>query len=203
MLTYFAARKTEEVFREYRARTIAYWRAKPEDNRTWESRDLPAPENRASILRRQQVMDLFPEADASADRLGISVMAYSYSMPGVGGPVLPVNLLYAVINDNQGHEPLSQQEILDTIDRCLATAKAARKRLFWTQLLNPIWWVTGVIAYVIRIPFVILRQAGLPASVEESVWGHITKAVFFVMLLLASLRWGLKLSAKDILQFVK
>jgi hypothetical protein len=148
-------------------------------------------------------MGLFPEADICAQRLGVPVIAYSYPMPAVGGPVLPVNLLYAVMNDNQGHRPLSQQDILDAINRCLATATATRKKLFWTQLLNPVSWVTEIIAYVIRIPFLILRKAGLPASVEESVWGHIMKILFFVLLLLASLRWGLKLSAKDLLQFVK
>lgn len=196
------ARKAEKIFAEYKMSVLAYWAAQPKGIRIGRY-DGPTPENQKSFLIREQIIHLYPEANACANALGLNVMAHSYPAPMIGGPVIPVNYLYAAVDPDQGHSRLAERDVLDTINRCLATATATRKKLFWTQLLNPVWWVTEIIAYVLRVPFVILRRAGLPASVEESVWGHVMKVAFFVALVLASLHWGLKLSPKSIMDFVK
>lgn len=203
MATYFQAAEAVKVFTEYRRLTLAYWDTQPPDNRGWMGRDLPVPENEESLRIRQQIIQLYPLASTSANRMGVPVTGQSFPAPIVGGPVIPVNLLYGAFDRNQGHSQLPQQDVLDGIDRCLAQATTVKKHLFWHQLVNPVWWITEVIAYVLRIPFVILRRAGVPASVEESIWGNIVKAVFLLILILISIRWGLGLSAKDLLSFFK
>lgn len=203
MATYFQAGKAERVFERYRQLASDYWDAQPPDTRTWMSRDLPREENEASLALRSQLIELFPEANWCARDLRLSVMAESHPPAAVGGPVIPVNLFYAVVDRDKGYRSLSQQEVYDNIERCLAFATATKKRLFWRQLLNPIWWLTEVIAYVLRIPFMILRRAGVPASVEESIWGHVVKVAFFIVLVAISIYFGLDLSGRDILHAIR
>src|SRR5215469_3397718 len=138
MATYFTARKAEKVFTKYKALVIGYWDAQPPDNRGWMGRNAPAPEGQESIALREQIVSLYPEANSYANALGLSVTAHNYPPPAVGGPVIPVNLLYGAVDRDAGHSRLPKQTVLDTINRCLATATATRKRLLWSQLLNPV-----------------------------------------------------------------
>ncbi len=203
MANYFQARKAAKVFTEYRRLTIKYWEAQPDDHRSWMSHDSPAPENDESVAIRKQIIHLYPEADVCASWLGVDVTCPSFPAPAVGGPVLSVDLLYAVVDRDQGHSRIPKQRVLDFIDLCLARSIAAKKTLLRHQLINPIWWTIEIIAYILRIPFVILRKAGVPANVEESIWGHIIKILVFVTMILIALHYGLKLSAKDVLNWIK
>lgn len=117
--------------------------------------------------------------------------------------MIRINLLYGAFDRKQGYGQLPQQDILDGINRCLAQAIAVKKHLFWRQLLNPVWWISEVIAYILRIPFMILRRAGVPANVEESIWGHIVKVGVFIAMILIGLHYGLNLTAKDLLGWIK
>jgi hypothetical protein len=204
MATYFQARKAVKVFTEYKRLTQAYWLVQPPPNeQAWMAPDMPAPENAASRAVREKIILLFPEANTLANRLGVGVMAHSYPAPAIGGPVVTVNVLYAAVDNNEGHQPLPEQRILDTIDRCLAQAITVKNDLFRHQLINPVWWFTEIVAYVLRIPFLILRRAGVPAKVEESIWGNIFKVLFFLLMVWLSLRYGFNLTAKDILNWIK
>lgn len=203
MSNYFQANEAVKVFTEYKRLTLAYWKAQPKDRRTWMTRDLPAPQNEESRALREKLMHLYPEANTSAHRLGIAVTAQSFPAPMIGGPVLTVNLLYGAIDQDQGHSTLSTDMIMDNINNCLAAATAAKKKLFWHQLLNPVWWFVEIVAYILRIPFMILRRAGVSAKVEESIWGNIVKVLFFIALIMISIYWSLDISAKDLLHFVK
>jgi hypothetical protein len=167
------------------------------------SRDLPRQENANSFRIREQLVHLFTEADECAGQLGIPVMARSFPAPAVGGPVIPVNLLWAAFAPEQGHSPLPERDVLDAINRCVATAIAKKRRLFWIQLINPVWWFVEVVAYVLRLPFLILRRAGVPAGVEEGIWGHIVKVLVFLAMVLIGIHYGLNLSAKDVLNWIK
>lgn len=203
MITYFGARRAERVLSQYKTLVLEYWDAQPPDDRDWMTRDCARPENEASLRIREQVIHLFPEANTCANRLGVAVIAHSYPAPAVGGPVIPLNILYGAVDQDEGHARMPRRQILDTIDRCLATATLLREKLFWTQILNPVWWVTEVVAYVIRVPFLILRRAGLPATVEESVWGHVVKVLILIALIVASVHWGINVSARDLIHLLK
>lgn len=204
MATYFQAAKAVKVFTEYKRLALAYWEAQPRDNRGWMGRDLPRPENDESSRIREQIIHLYPEASASADEIGVNVIAQNFPPPNIGGgPVIPVNLLLGVVDQDQGYSHLSKQRVLDTVERFLAEATALKRRLLWRQLLNPIWWIIEIVAYVLRIPFLILQRAGVPKTVEESIWGHMVKVVVFVVMILIGLHYGLNLSAKDLLSWIK
>lgn len=204
MATYFQAAKAVKVFTEYRRLTQAYWQAQPPLGRdAWMNADLPAPENEESQQIREQIIALYPEASTSANRMAVPVTGQSFPPPTIGGPIIPINVLYGAFDRRQGYGLMPKQDVLDGINRCLAQAVAVKKTLFWHQLINPIWWVVEVIAYILRIPFMILRRAGVPAKVEESIWGHIVKIVVFIVIVLIGLHYGLNLSAKDVLNWVK
>jgi hypothetical protein len=203
MATYFQARKAVKVFTEYKRLTLAHWAARPKNTRTWMNADSAMPQNAQSRAVREQLMMLLPEAQTSARLLGVAVTATSYPAPMIGGPVLTVDLLYAAVDQYQGHSTISCDVIMDNIVKCLASAQATEKKQFYHQLVNPVWWLTEIIAYVLRIPFLILRRAGVPAKVEESVWGNIFKVAFLLLMIWLSLRYGFNLTAKDILNWIK
>ncbi|HEY4678795.1 MAG TPA: hypothetical protein VIJ01_16635 [Candidatus Angelobacter sp.] len=203
MATYFQASKALRVFQEFNRLCIAYWNARPEDTRSWMSSDAPAPQNAESMALREQLMRLLPEAYTSARQLGVPVTAQSFPAPMIGGPVVNVNLLYAAVDQDQGHGTVSLHLIMDKVNECLGKATNLKKQLLWRELLNPIWWIVEVIAYVLRIPFMILQRAGVPAKVEESIWGHIIKIGVFIAMVLIGFHYGLKLSPKDILSWLK
>lgn len=204
MVTYFTAAKAEKVFKEYKLLALAYWEAKPElGPHGWMAGRLPDPENDESSILRTKLLQLYPMANTYAKMLGIIVSGQSYPAPAVGGPVVTVNFLYAAIDPEQGHSRIPKQDAFDRIEIALASATTMRKEFLWKQALNPVWWLIEIVAYILRIPFLILQRAGLPEAVEESIWGHIVKVVFFLVLVLLSVRFGFDLTAKDILRFFK
>jgi hypothetical protein len=203
MTTYFTARKAEKVFADYKNTVLEYWKSKTEIVPMGRRRSVSSLENQQSFPLRERLIGMYPEARMYADMLGVCVSAQSYPAPMIGGPIVHVDFLYAAIDPDQGHARISERQVLDTINLCLATATATRKRRLWGQLLNPVWWIVATIGYLLRIPFLILRSAGLPPKVEESTWGHIMKVLFFAVLVLMSLHWGLKLSPENVLKFFK
>jgi hypothetical protein len=82
----------------------------------------------------------------------------------------------------------------------LFSAQSLQKRLLGRQFLNPFWYVVEAFAYVIRIPFLILKRAGLPAAVEETVWAHFVKAIVLIVILEACTYFGIKVTFGDVLQ---
>jgi hypothetical protein len=204
MATYFQAIRAVKVFREYKRLTLAYWAAQPEPSKyAWMAGDVPASENEESQRIREQIISMYPEASICANQIAVPVTSQSFPPVMRGGPAIPINVLYGAFDRRQGYGEMAQQDILDGINRCLAQAETFKKLLFRKQFINPIWWVTEAIAYVLRIPFVILRKAGVPANVEESIWGHIVKILVFITMTLIGLHYGLNISAKDILGWVK
>jgi|SRR5581483_407190 len=202
-MNYFEAKKALKVLREYKDLTVRYWQAQPEDGRDrWMSRRSPHPENQDSFALREEINLLFPKANRYAQQLGVGVIAHSYPAPVVGGPVLPVNLFSCVIDRDQGHSRISKIKILDVIDQSIGTAQHKVDREF-KNVINPIWWLVAAFAYFVRIPFLVLRAAGLPASVEEGLWAHIVKGVITALLLLfLAVKFGLKPTMTDVLRAV-
>jgi hypothetical protein len=203
MTNYFQAVKAERVFTEYKRLTLAYWEAQPEDDRGWMAREFPALETEESSHIRDQIVAMFEEANQLAHIMRIPVESRSFPPLARGGPIIPINALYAAFDRRQGYRDVAKQDVLDVINRCLAQATRDKKRMFWRQLMNPLWWAIELMAYVLRIPFLILRRAGLPAKIEESIWGNVIKVLFFLLIVWLSLRFGLNLSAKDILGWLK
>jgi hypothetical protein len=127
----------------------------------------------------------------------------SYPPPAIGGPVLTGDLLNCVVDQHIGHSGVSRHEVVDAIDRCIGMSDSVQSRLFWKQAANPLYYLIVFLAFVIRAPFLVLRQAGIPKEVEHTLWGHIVKALMLALLLLAFVRYGLKFSLGDLVGFLK
>ena len=161
-MNYFEARRAERLFREYRKLALEYWNARPPDERDFfDTLSEKAPDSIESVRLREQINLLYPEVNDIAMRLGVSVVFKTYPAPAIGGPVIPVNVLLSVVDQEMGHKPIEKQMILDMIDRCIGTAEVVKRRSL-KRLLIPWYWLIDVPAIIVRFPFLILRNAGLP-----------------------------------------
>jgi len=200
-MNYFQAKRAERLLCVYKELALRYWQIQPEDMRDpWEIRgSVPRDESEESFKLRQQINLMFPEVNNLAKQAGAGVTYNSYPAPAVGGPILRVNMLASVVDQQMGHSAVSRREVLDVIDRSIGAAGAIRRREF-RRMLNPLMWPIEVAAFIVRIPFLILRKAGLPASVEENIVSQVIKTVMTLVLLLLAAYLGLGKYIGDILK---
>jgi len=199
-MNYFEARRAERLFREYRKLALEYWNARPPDERDFfDTLSEKAPESLESVRLREQINLLYPEVNDLAMNLGVSVVFQSYPAPAIGGPVLPVNVLLSVVDQEMGHKPIETQMILDMIDRCIGTAKVVKRRSL-KRLLIPWYWLIDVPTIIVRFPFLILRNAGLPATVEESIVSQVIKAILVIVILAICAYFGIQIGVSDLLK---
>lgn len=206
-MNYFEARRAEQAMKEYKDLAVRYWNAKPKVERTgyeWMSGSrMQDPDSDDSFLLREKLSKLYPSVSIFSQQLGVPTGMVSYPAPAVGGPVIRGDVLNCVIDQHLGHSSVSRQEVLDAIDKCIGMAESIQSRLFWKQAVNPLYYLILTVAYLIRIPFLILEQAGLPEEVEHTLWGHIIKVVILVGVALLCVRFGLNITLKDLIAFVK
>lgn len=190
-------------FRQFKVLALKYWNAQPPDDRDYYVRTsgVKAPESSGSIDLRQKINLLLPIVTNDAERLDAPINYTSYPAPAVGGPVIPVNILFCVVDQDMGHRPLSKQEILDAIDRCIGTAKTVRRHAFW-RLILPWYWIIDIPATIARIPFLILRQAGLPPKVEENIISQFIKFLLIISMIATASYFGVKITFPDLLQYI-
>ena len=199
-MNYFEARRAERLFREYRKLALEYWNARPPDERDFfDTLSEKAPDSLESVRLREQINLLYPEVNDLAMNLGVSVVFQSYPAPAIGGPVLPVNVLLSVVDQEMGHKPIETQMILDMIDRCIGTAEVVKRRSL-KRLLIPWYWLIDVPAIIVRFPFLILRNAGLPATVEESIVSQVIKAILVIVILAICAYFGIQIGVSDLLK---
>lgn len=203
-MNYFKARRAEKLFRKYKELTLAYWKAKPPDERDWfeVQGGVEGPESTESQQLREQVNLLFPEVNILASRLGIGVIFESYPAPAVGGPIIPVNVLLSVIDQEMGHRRLPEQRILDLIDRCIGTAELTKKEAL-QRLHKPWYWIIDIPAFLIRIPFLILRAAGLPRAIEENIISQVIKVVLLIATFIVLGYFGFRASLSDLVNLLR
>ena len=203
-MNYFEAKRAECFFRTYKDLATKYWSLSPEDTRNRRDRAMGAPhhETEGSTKLREQINQMLSEVNFNAYSLGIGVNVQSYPPPVTGGPVVPVNILGSVVDQKKGHQTISRTLIIDKIDQCIGTAKSAKRRGFW-RLVIPVFWIIDVPALIIRVPFLILRAAGLPAKVEENIISHILKAIIMILFLLLVGYLGLEKHITHILNIFK
>lgn len=200
-MNYFLARQAERLFREYKALALEYWEAQPPDNRReWDR--TSRPESAESSRLRERINLMFPEVNSLAHELGVAgLTCYSYPAPAVGGPVLPVNLLLSVIDREMGHRTIEVARILDVIHRAIGSAEIVKRRALWRAVV-PLYWPIDIVAFIIRIPFLILRKAGVPPKVEENIVSHIIKAILTAVIVALLAYLGLEKHIGDILRFL-
>jgi hypothetical protein len=135
-----------------------------------------------------------PTVVRCAAALGLKTAVILRQAPALGGAELPADLFALAISPQflaEYNAPTAW--VIDLVDRCIGAAMDAR-RAAMVRLFSPWCWVVDVPSLILRLPFLILRGAGLPPSVEESLIGQVAK----VALLLAAVAVSGYFGAKDL-----
>ena len=68
------------------------------------------------------------------------------------------------------------------------------------RLVLPWYWVIDLPAFLLRIPFLILRKAGVSPALEETIGGQVAKGILLVGALALLVALGLKKYIPDLLK---
>ncbi|UEX79156.1 hypothetical protein [Sediminicurvatus halobius] len=126
--------------------------------------------------RRQRLARGTPRAKRIARSLGAPVDLVSYPAPAVGGPIVRVNTIDAILV-NDGHERIPNKRILDALEQALGECQEQVRKEF-LQLVNPLYWFSRVIRLILRLPFLALETAGFrPETFEKSLAGKFVRLI--------------------------
>jgi len=124
--------------------------------------------------RRERIAQGLPRIKRIARSFNMPVDFHSYPAMAVGGPVVPVNLFEAILNDD-GHEPMPNQRKLDVLNQTIGACKELEQKELH-QLINPLFWLNLLVRTVLRTPFWILETAGFKLeSFEKSLAGKLIR----------------------------
>jgi hypothetical protein len=186
-VNYFRARRAIDGFQEFERLSLDYWKALPPDNRglTAAFGGSPRPQTSQSAQLRAQINRLIPRLEDYAADLGIPFYFRSAVAPQ------PISGFLAAVDRDGPAGDFDPQRVLDLAERCTGAAQEECMSAFWRLVLPPFWLIT-VPAFLIRVPFLILRAAGMPRSVEDNVWARLLKIAEVVALLYVLGRFGLQ-----------
>ncbi len=125
-----------------------------------------------------------------SDKYGVSTSILSIPPPIIGGPMIPVNIYEAVLNDNSYGRKMNSQLIMDAINKTIGQIEVQKKKDI-INIFNPMFWIKLLFVKIIRIPFVILSMSGFNI---EKIENHLISKLFkffevaFIILML--LRFG-------------
>jgi hypothetical protein len=122
----------------------------------------------AIIQAGQKRQQLLPTITRDAKKLGIA--AETRLQPRIGEIESRVGTVLF------GGRPADN---LDAIDNCIGAAKVARQRAL-VRLLVPIYWLIDIPALAVRLPWLILKKAGLPPEIESNVVSNVLKVLLFL-----------------------
>ncbi len=152
-----------------------------------------------SVGLRKEILHLLPYVIEEADVLGISHRLHSY--PIAGGPVVSVDLFDAIVDPNKGYRTIDRKKIIDCVEKAISTARKRQKEALFHSLCPWNWIIDGC-AWVIRLPFVILRRAGLPPKVEENIISQVIKVVCVIIIIAYVAYKGLKIDLGLLLKLI-
>ena len=201
-MSYFQVKRYKKLFEEFERLTQEYWSALPEQHHDSFLGRFKYTENEESLRVRMKIAQLLPLVQRAASYLGVPYTAKSIPPAAIGGVIVPVDLFQSVIDPQQGYEIVDRKHILDTINVAKSLA-AERKRKELVYMLLPWNWIIEICAFIIRIPFLILRRAGLPPKVEENIIAHAIKIVATIILISWLTYKGISLIGIDIVDLIK
>lgn len=139
---------------------------------------------------RERVSKGVVRAIRIANKLRIPTDVRSIPAPMVGGAIIPQNILMAVITDNS-HGGIEKQLILDTMNM-IEGACESRTEAEWRRLLNPLNWLKGILAFILRIPFMFIEATGFDVhKVEDHLFAKLFKLAEIILIIYIFLRFGL------------
>lgn len=207
-LGYFAARRAEAVLKTFRSLTLSYWEARPPPRQ----RVLPSLEDlmgadaqsepREAAALRSQIEHLVIPAQRAAESLGAPTGWTLHPPVGSARGPMSVDVFTAVVNPQMIPTPPSRRMILSLINEAVGAAEEAR-RAARNRALSPWWWIVDWPAAALRVPFLILRAAGVPRKVEENVVAHIAKILLLLVTAWLAAAKGLNISVSDLTSLLK
>ncbi len=201
-MSYFQIKRYARLFGEFEQLTQEYWSALPEQHHDSFLGRFKYTENEESLKIRMKIAQMLPFIQRAASYLGVSYTGKSIPPAAIGGVIAPVDLFQSVIDPQQGYEIVDRKYIMDTINAAKSlAAERKRKELFY--ILLPWNWIIEICAFIIRIPFLILRRAGLPSKVEENIIAHTIKIVATIILISWLTYKGVSLTGIDIVGLIK
>jgi len=200
MKNYFKYRRARINFEKLRELMHDYWKTLPQQK--YSLGQISYRDSKESLEIRKQILALLPNVSGAAQHFGINYTVTSYPAPAVGGPIATVSLYDSIINPQLGHKVIEKPMIEDAVEKSIAIAKGFEKDslIHW---LCPWNWIIDGCALIIRIPFIILRRAGLPDKVEENIIAHVIKIIFFIVLMTYLTYKGITLEKMDLTKIIK
>lgn len=136
---------------------------------------------------RREIAEKIPAMRLIASQIGINTRRQTYLPPVVGGPISEVCIFGSILED-LGHAETRWHTRFDTLDQMIGILKETRLSSF-IKIFYPISWLTTIL----RIPFSLLKATGFNVDkIEDSIWGHFFKLLFFICLILVLLKLGFK-----------
>lgn len=200
-MNFFQALNCKKVGRKFEQLAQDYWAALPVQQRSDMVR-FQYRENDDSASMRMKISAMLPDIEEAAALLGVNFEATSYPAPAVGGPIVPVNIFRSVIDPQIGHSTMDRKLIADTIVRVRRCAEKECQRQI-IHYLQPWNWLIDLCAFIIRLPFLILRRAGLPPKTEEALVSQIIKIVGVIVLVSFLAYKGISLTGIDLTGFIQ
>ena len=201
-MNYWKAKHYLGVIKQFEILVYEYWKKLPDQSRYGDFGRFHYQDNDETMKIREKISYQLPHVQEAAKALGVSYVFQSYPAPAVGGPVLPVNVFHSVIEPNMGHSTMDQKLIMHT----MTTARSLAEKQTENELIHMLlpWnWIIDLCAFVIRLPFIILRRAGLPREVEDNIISQAIKIIALVLLVSFLTYKGISLAQIDILRLIK
>lgn len=195
MFNYFKVRNYRIQFEELKSLMEEYWSKLPQQE--FEFSQISYSDSKESKIIRKKIVKLLPHVIEGAEYIGIDHTFQSFPMPAVGGPVIPVSAYNSIINPNQGHKEIEPTLIEDTVEKSISMARMREKEVL-IHWLCPWNWLIDLCVVILRIPFIILRRAGVPSKIEENIVAHVIKVLFVVTIVTYLTYKGLKLESLDL-----
>jgi hypothetical protein len=183
-VVYWKAKGDLEFVKRYRASVTEFWKAdklislaKEEVRYSFSGIDPKKMEQFATELDaattnypilREQISKGLNRATYLANNLNTTWHVTSYPPPAIAGssPAIPINLFQAVLmNTSYGHT-VTHEHILDALNELVGACEEEVDNQ-WKHLINPLYWIFGLLKFVIRLPFILVQLSGFDISKVE------------------------------------
>lgn len=122
-------------------------------------------------------------------KVNIGLTITSYPAPAVGGPVIYINMLDAILNDYT-HGGVEPQLIIDTLNKTIGIYERLVEEEFY-NMINPLYWIKSMFLLIIKMPYNILKLSGFDvAKIEQALWGKAINLLWMLMLIKMLIDYG-------------
>jgi hypothetical protein len=191
-MSYFKAKKDLALVLKFKPAVHQFWTLEDQAKRNVRQRtgmfDVETPtQERRNIREEGARLEGYGAARSAVARgsrrvielcyfHGIPIQAQSFPPPLIGGPVIPVNYIAAILEDTSYagiDKAVIDDRLNQLIGKCEEWVETTRRRL-----LNPFYWLYEAIAFILRIPFRLVEMTGFDvAKFEDQIWAKLFRLV--------------------------